>query len=228
MYFFIDESGLDDKSKILVIGLVILDNPAVIRTKIELLKDDILHDPILRTIPNIKNKLKKEGFHYCEDHVEVKNQFIEHISSLSFQAYMCFAEKNNVKKSEYKELYKKLFGRLLFDRIRANRHENIHIVFERTIEKEKNIVILINGVVDDINKSHRKKVSSSPIITCSGKEEPVLSIADYVCGIFKDHYENPLKSGNIERRNFDKIRGRVRVIHNFLTDEFYTRKNLFP
>ena len=59
MYFFIDESGLDDKSKILVIGLVILDNPIVIKTKIELLKDDILHDPILRTIPNVKNKLKK-------------------------------------------------------------------------------------------------------------------------------------------------------------------------
>lgn len=228
MYFLVDESGFDEKSKALIVALLILDELDSIRMGIERLKEEILHDPNLKTIPALKTKLEKEGFHYCEDHVEVRNLFIELIPRLGFQAYICFAEKRSGDERNYREWYKNLFGRLLFDRIRDNWHENIHIIYEKNTEKEQNIIDLIKRVIVDINKSHKKKVSSAPKIICSGKTEPSLSLVDYVCGIFKGHYENLDKSGNLERRNFDRIRGKVRVIHNFLTDEFYTRKNLFP
>jgi len=53
MYFFIDESGVDDKSKIFLVGLVILDNPDITRNSINALKEDILHDPFLAEIHTV-------------------------------------------------------------------------------------------------------------------------------------------------------------------------------
>lgn len=228
MYFFIDESGFDNESKIIILGLVILNDPVRAREKIRELIENILHDPILRTIPNAENKLRKGGLHYSEDSYEIRNKYIGFMSELTFQAYICFVEKKEIKEIDYKEWYKKLIGRLLFDRIRDYRHEKIHIFIEKTDRKEqKNVLAVVNRVVDNINKSHRIKVSSKPVIEFSSKGEPCISLVDYVCGIFKDHYENLHLEGSRQKRNFNRIRGKIRLIHDFLTNVFYSRKNPF-
>lgn len=227
MYFFIDESGFDEKSIIFLVGLVILDKPDIVINKITKLKEDILHDPILVKIRTVK-QLKSRGFHYCEDHFEVRNKLIDLMSTLTFQAYICFVEKNKLKDRERQETYRQLIRKLLYDRVRGNMEVKIHICLEKTIEKEQNIVEIIKDVVKDIIKRGKKPISHFPEVTFSGKEEACLSVVDYVCGIFRSHYENLYKEDNFERRNFDRIRWKIRVIHNLLSDEFYTRRNPFP
>ncbi len=227
MHFFIDESGFDDESNILLVGLVIIDNPDITRDSINALKEDILHDPFLGEIPTI-GELKSIGFHYSGDHFEVKNKFIDLISCLIFLSYICFVPKNELNKSDFKSLYKDLIRKILFDRIRDFKDTKLHICFEHNYLKKQIMSDIISNIIDDINKKDKNIITLTPTITYSGKEEACLSLVDYVCGIFRAHYENIGKKDNVERRNFDRVRKKIRVIHNLFTDVFYTRHNPFP
>ena len=129
----------------------------------------------------------------------------------------------------YKKWYRELIRKLLFDRIRDHKDRQLHFIFEQNdIETKKGVSIIIRSIIDNINKKDKVKLIAQPSINFSDKSDDCLSLSDYVCGIFKAHYENLSKSNNMERRNFERIRGKIRVIHNLLTDEFYTRRNPFP
>jgi hypothetical protein len=229
IYYFIDESGLDKETKILLVGLVILDNPQIIRDRIEELRQDILHDPNMRTIPSVIKSLKRIGFHYSEDSLDVRRLFIDFLSMQTFQAYISFVNKDKLDNHQcnLKNLHKRLIQKVLFDRIMDHKSKTIHISIEKPYRETISITELINDVVTGINK--RAKVDiTPPVIKYPGKEETCLSLSDYVCGVFKAHYLKLGDTDNFEKRDFRRIGGKIRVIHDYVNDIFYTRKNPFP
>jgi len=229
IYYFIDESGVDKESKIFVVGLVILDDPQIIRNRIEELRADILHDPILVTIPSVTESLNRIGFHYSEDCLEVKRLFIDFLSMQTFQAYISFVDKDTLNNHQHnlKDLHKRLIQKVLFDRIIDHKNKKIYICIEKPFKETILITELINNAVSEIKK--RTKVDiTPPVIKYLGKEESCLSLADYVCGVFKHHYLKLKDINNFEKRDFKKIEGKIRVIHDYMNDIFYTRNNPFP
>lgn len=231
MYFFIDESGFG-RDGISLLSCVATDDPGSLRTNIQKLKEDILHDPRLA---GILGNFSADGFHYADNHYEIRNRFIELLSRLTFEAYICFIESGEG--VHRNELYDRMFGRLLYERLRGNRDKPLTVCFEqhdsrqkKRLNELKQIVFRIYGSVNQFQ--HMSDVSAPQVIT-AGKDEQCLSIADYTCSIFKKYYEKMClgkKKGEepLEKRNFDDLRGKIRLIHDLNIDVFYSRRNPFP
>lgn len=234
VFMFVDETGKDQKSTILAVACIITDNPAYLRDGLENLRQIILRDPVLKTIRSVTESLSKHGFYYCEDHLEVKPKIIELIRQLPFEAYICYQDKeSNFDPSKGYGWYDQLFGRLMFERLRANKDAVIRICFEqldnRIEHRRKEIEDIVERLVTEIQLRDKVKFADPPQVRSAGKEEPCLVVADYVAAIFKDHVANGTgKPDSWQARNFERIRSKVRVIHNYTTDEFFHRNNPFP
>lgn len=234
VFMFVDETGTDTESKILAVVCIITDNPDYLTNELEKLKKSILRDPVLKSIRSVTESLSKHGFHYCEDHLEVKPKIIELIRQLPFEAYICYQDKeSNFDPSKGYGWYDKLFGRLMFERLRANKNADIRICFEqhdnRIEHRRKEIEDIVERLVNEIRLRDRAKFAITPQVRSAGKDEACLAVADYVAAIFKDHVANGTgKPDSWQARNFNRIRSKVRVIHNYTTDEFFHRKNPFP
>jgi hypothetical protein len=233
IFMFIDESGCDPKSNILVIACIITTNPDGLRRDLNHLKESILRDPSFRNLPSVQQSLAEKGFHYCEDHQEVKSKIIDLIMKLSFEAYIIYKKKDtDFDPSAGYGWYDQLFGRLMFERLRANSKAVIQLCFEQhdnRVEYRRNeigdIVTRLTGEIRQ--RDGEEQFLVVPEVISGGKNEPCLAVADYVAAIFRD-YEGTRQSGSWQARNFQRIRPKIRVIHNFSTDEFFTRQNPFP
>jgi hypothetical protein len=234
VFMFVDETGTDQDSTLLAVACIITNNPDYLRNEIEKLTKSLLRDPFLKNVPSVQKSLSKYGFHYCEDHLEVKPKVIELISQLPFQAYICYQEKeSNFDPSKGYDWYDRLFGRLMFDRLRANKDAVIRIYFEqhdnRVEHRRKEIEGIVERLVREIRLRDGVEFAVIPQVKSTGKEELCLVVADYVAAIFKDHAENGIsKPSTWQARNFERIRSKVRVIHNYTTDDFFTRNHPFP
>ncbi|MGA9381374.1 MAG: DUF3800 domain-containing protein [Phormidium sp.] len=240
-HFFVDETGTDQNSKILAIACILTNDPPFLRRKLEELKQRLLKEPRYKDIPSVPN-LRSKGFHYCEDHREVKSEFIELISKLPFEAYICYErKKSDFCANDGIEWYNRLFCKLMHDRLRKHKNFKVSICFEQhnnSVEKRRNeLENNIKRLVQEIESKDGCKFISLPTVESAGKEEPCLSIADYIAAIFKDYeeaisaedqdlprYKNP---ATWQARNFTMISPKVRVIHNYGTGDFYDRRNPF-
>lgn len=234
VFMFVDETGTDQDSMILAIACIITNNPTYLRSELEKLRKSILRDPFLKSAPGIQKSLSKKGFHYCEDHLEVKLKVINIIRQLPFEAYICYQDKDiNFDPSTGYGWYDKLFGRLMFERLRANKNAAIRIYFEqhdnRIEHRRKEIECIVERLVSEIRLRDRAEFAVIPEVNSAGKDELCLVLADYVAAIFKEHAKNGIsKPSSSQARNFERIRSKVRLIHNYTTDEFYTSKHPFP
>lgn len=234
VFMFVDETGTDQDSTILAIACIITNEPEYLRSELEKLRKSILRDHVLKSVPGIQKSLSKKGFHYCEDHLEVKFKVIDIIRQLPFTAYICYQDKDlNFDPSAGYGWYDKLFGRLMFERLRANKNADIRIYFEqhdnRIEHRRKEIEDIVERLVSEIRLRDRVEFAFIPKVNSAGKDELCLVLADYVAAIFKDHAKNGInKPSSSQARNFERIRFKVRVIHNYTTDEFFTRKHPFP
>ncbi|MEH2303385.1 MAG: hypothetical protein V7K88_31555 [Nostoc sp.] len=234
-FMFVDETGTDEKSNLLAIACVTTHDPDYLRSKLETLKNDILSDPIRSRIPSVQESLSKKGFHYCEDDItDVKAHVINLISLLPFKAYICYQEKeSDFNPSQGYDWYDRLFGRVMFERLRANRDVPIHICFEqhdnRIGNRHDQLEAIVNQRVEEIKLRDKVKFGEHPKVISAGKDEPWLVLADYVAAIFKDYVASGVnKSTSWQARNFERIRSKVRCIHRYGTNEFFTRKHPFP
>lgn len=239
-HFFVDETGSDQKSQILAIASILTNDPPFLRNKLEQLKQRLFKEPRYKNIPSVQN-LRLKGFHYCEDHREVQSEFIELISKLPFEAYICYERKKpDFCANDGIEWYNRLFGKLMHDRLRKHKNFKVSICFEQhdnsVVKRRDEIEKYIKQLVKEIESKDSCKFVSLPTVESAGKEEPCLSIADYIAAIFKDYeevisVEEMARCNNLatwQGRNFATIRPKVRVIHNYGTGEFFTRQNPFP
>lgn len=232
IFIFVDETGTDQDSPILAVACIITHEPSYLRDELKKLKDSIFRDPDFQSVPSVKS-LSKKGFHYCEDHFEVKPKVIEVIRRLPFQAYICYQKKErDFDSSKGYGWYDRLFGRLMFERLRANKTARIKIYFEqhdnRIEPRQKEIEDIVIELTNQIQVKDGVIFTDIPQVFSASKEEFCLAVADYVAAIFKDHAVNGI--GNIsswQARNFERIRPKIRVIHDYTTDIFYSRKNPF-
>lgn len=232
LFMFVDESGSNPESKILVLACIITTNPDGLRRELNKLKEDTLRDPSFKNLPSVNTSLATKGFHYCEDHQEIKPKIIDLIMRLSFEAYIIYKEKDtDFAPSAGYGWYDQLFGRLMFERLRANAEAVIRLYFEqhdnRISRRRDEIREIIERLIDKIRaRDGEEKFPIIPEVISADKNEPCLAVADYVAAIFRD-YEGNRQPESWQARNFQRIRPKIRVIHNFSTDEFFTRQNLF-
>jgi len=240
-YFFLDETGTDKDSKILAVACILTDHPQYLRKKVEELKQRMFKEKRFKDIPSVQD-LRERGFHYCEDHQDVKNEFIELISEMPFESYICYEHKKSDHcHNDSFEWYDKLFCKLMHDRLRKHRESIINICFEQhhnSVEnRRQELGNLINQLIKEIKCKDNREFLSLPMVKSAGKGELCLSVVDYVAAIFKDYEYSLCQDRKVDRldnlaswqsRNFAMIRPKLRVIHDYGTGEFFTRWNPFP
>lgn len=241
IFMFIDETGIDQESKILAIACVITNEPGYLRSSLENLKHRLIKEKRFKDIPSVKN-LENKSFHYCEDHQDVRPEVIDLIATLPFEAYICYKRKRyDFHPSDGFDWYDQLFGKLMYDRLRQHKKSTINIFFEQhgssLKTREQELESILERLIQDIRLNDAIDFPTLPVVTSAGKEEPCLAVADYVAAVFKDYEDAAMRvqeSENLKNliswqaRHFSMLRPKVRVIHNYGTGEFFTRHNPFP
>jgi len=237
---YIDETGVDENSTILAIACIITREPSLCEKRLDSLKLDLLKDKRFRDIPSIGN-LKTKGFHYCEDHQDVIPEVIRLIAELPFDAYIYYIhKKSNFSPSDGFDWYDQLFGKLMHNRLQKYRKSSIRITFEQHgksfTDREQQLKSIVERLISEIKLKDVEGFSGSTVVKSAGKEESCLALADYVAAVFKNYEELLKKQGSKlqsnstswQARHFSMLSPKIRVIHNFETDEFFTRNNPFP
>ena len=232
---FISEAGFNGEKpdNLALVGCVVAEDAELIRQRVEEMRQDLLHDPYIRLIPDVVNRLQTGEFNYSQDDPNVRVKFIETLSSLIFEAYVCYAEKGSFTSQTGQDAYECLFGRLMFERLRANKARRINIwlsqLHQPHIENRQEIV---NSHVQAITNIDNRGFQEQPTVELTNGPEYGLAVAHYSCVIVQKYLEIVQKhleaTGTSERLDFERIRNKVRVVHNFTTKEFFTRNNPLP
>ena len=239
---FVSEAGFNGEKpdSLALVGCVVAEDAELIRQRIEEMRQDLLHDPYIRLIPDVVDKLQTGEFNYSRDDPNVRVKFIETLSSSIFEAYVCYAKKGSITSQTGQDVYECLFGRLMFERLRANKARRINIwlsqLHQPHIENRRKIV---SSCVQSIINSDGRGFREQPTVELTSGPEDGLAVAHYSCVIVQKYLKylettgtqerlGFERIGTQERLGFERIRNKVRVVHNFTTNEFFTRKNPLP
>ncbi|PJZ23948.1 hypothetical protein CH352_00825 [Leptospira hartskeerlii] len=222
---FIDESFERIKSKGIGIKLLcatiidsnyVNDYSSLITGNIQ----DILHNPYLKRL-NIKS-LKSKGFHFCNDHREIKNIYIEIIEQLNFDCFITFAYGEFIleKDKQYEILFYYLMKIILY----KYNIEDVIIESGGDID-EKIATEIIRKITQP--KSFQVKNKHLTNIKMDTKLNPLLSVSDYMLGILRELITYGANN-NVQCRDYLRIINKLRWVYDLTNKEFYDRSNLFP
>lgn len=205
IYVYIDESSYNKTSYIYGAIAVAEENVSNYKNQISALRYDLLNDPLYRQFINQEHLVK--SFHYTQDHRDVKNRFQQLLSQLSFESFLF------VTHSITNELMKESrIAYLIFlnDFLSQRYHDRISYIWE----KDESL-----GLIDwpkDIIIEEKYK-----------QDDDILSISDYVIGIFRKlyakEYKETEKAGCV--RDYEYIRNKIRFVKDTMINKPFTRRN---
>ena len=191
--------------------------------KLNNLKEDIITD-----FRNGLNQKQRENiFHYCEDNTYVKEKYQAILRTLNFEAFIIFiqGDSSNMKKRKYQESYYKIFNSMMYKILRRFKRNHNYIYPEENskISKEKLIYNL-------------SKIKGLPKfkLEIATKNEILLSIPDYILGIFRDCIKKDLTENIAKLKDGQKIKedtklneilDKIRLVVDLSNNKYYARQN---
>lgn len=231
VHLFLDETGFDPRSTFAAFACAVVEDATAVADEIVRLREKLLRDPFLAEHRSALPDLRRRGFHYASNHRDVRHEFIELLIQLPFQAYVCFVEKPSP--FDRRSWLDRLLGRLLFERLRAHRACAIDICFEQTDSRLARRVREVTAIVETcvaVASRDRGGLPGPVHVRSAGKEEPCLSVADYVCGVVRTYLEKGGEGASVTypAKDLARLRPKIRVVHDYLRGVFYTRRNPLP
>ena len=110
-----------------VLVCTVIEDPDAVRKAIGLARDRVIKSPVLDLAPDTENRLRETGFTYVADDPDIRIRFLESIYAVTYEAYSCAAEKTYFEDASEEDVFRELFGRLLYDRIKKYRTRTITI-----------------------------------------------------------------------------------------------------
>lgn len=219
-------AGVSPGSAVALITCIALENPSEVREAIARLRDDFLHDPyVRRVIPSLED-LRKQGRDYQDDDPEVRGLVIDRLSTLPFEGYACFADRKFFESLDDRSIRAKLFGRLFYERLRAYRERQIVI----NVSAENDLAILEAQLLVEVSLREIREQSGivfkrAPVVATEESTDGCHTVGSYVSAITLKKLESPDLLG---ARAFEKIRSKMRLIHDLANDIFYSRERELP
>jgi TIR domain len=219
-------AGVSPGSAVALITCIALENPSEVREAITRLRDDFLHDPyVRRVIPSLED-LRKQGRDYQEDDPEVRGLVIDRLSTLPFEGYACFADRKFFESLDNRSIRAKLFGRLFYERLRAYRERQIVI----NVSAESDLAILEAQLLVEVSLREIREQSGivfkrAPVVATEESTDGCHTVGSYVSAITLKKLESP---DSLDARAFEKIRSKMRLIHDLANDIFYSRERQLP
>jgi hypothetical protein len=213
-------------SSVMLGTCIALEDPSGVRASIARLRDDFLHDSYIRSIISSFEELRRQGQNYRTDDPEIRSRITDRVATLLFEGYACFADRSFFGSLDDGRIREILFGRLLYERLRAYRYKRILInVSEDSASSIEDTQELVQALLRDIHEREGILLDHSPAIARVMPGDACTTIGSYVSAITLKKLESPDSSG---ARAFEKIRNKMRLIHDLATDTFYSRDRQLP
>jgi hypothetical protein len=227
VFHYTDETDIKINNKhYMALSVISILNEDVRQNNIEKLK--ILKEEIITDFRNGLNQKQRENiFHYCEDNTYVKEKYQATLRTLDFEAFIIFiqGDSSNMKKREYQKSYYKIFDLMIYNVLRRFKRNHNYIY------PEENSKISKDKLIDNLSKIQGITKFKLEIAT---KNEILLSIPDYILGIFRDCIKKDLTE-NIARlkdgqrikedTKLDEILDKIRLAINLSESKYYARVN---
>lgn len=227
LYFYIDESGLlrDVKERFFLISCVATDVPEQIEDTLNQLQQNICDNPYY--LP-IRDKFRDQGFHAVSNHPDIRTEMYKIIPYMNMRVYTIvldkFSDFYKDVSSRYNfdiDFYAFLIKQLLRDRVKSEKDNHIHFIFEEyggTIAHHKNrmedvIGTLISEVGDGVEY----------VVEVCSKDNIILSVVDYVNYILYQLLNQPGK-GTRMMDNFKLVEPKIASLHLLHTQAYYGRR----
>ena len=227
LYFYIDESGLlrDVKERFFLISCVATDVPEQIEDTLNQLQQNICDNPYY--LP-IRDKFRDQGFHAVSNHPDIRTEMYKIIPYMNMRVYTIvldkFSDFYKDVSSRYNfdiDFYAFLIKQLLRDRVKSEKDNHIHFIFEEyggTIAHHKNrmedvIGTLISEVGDGVEY----------VVEVCSKDNIILSVVDYVNYILYQLLNQPGK-GTRMMDNFKLVEPKIASLHLLHTKVHYGRR----
>ncbi len=187
------------------------------------LKEDILMD----TRNGLNDKQKENIFHYCDDNTFVKEKYQSVLRTLQFEAFVIYTKGNsaNMKKREYQLSYYKIFDSIMYKVLSRFKKNNNFIYPE---ENSKISAPKLRRTLSNMRGLPKFKLEIAT------KNEILLSIPDYILGIFRDCIKKDLtpnikklKDGQTlnEDNKLNEILDKIRLVVDLDNKAYYARQN---
>jgi RNA-directed DNA polymerase len=219
---FFDESEIDSKDgKVLALGCVAVEDVDTVRQATEQLLRRYEADPFF---VGRKKILAKKGLHFTDLTEEVRQDYIKVITNLPIRAFISYDLLSNY--PDYKSAFTMLLYSLLEDRFVYYDRADLQLVYEQN-------PTVSNDAVKDVTlltyyglkiRSSRRPLSMPKVVTGKKREEPCLSVVDFLLGVFGDYVADPNER---QQGSFERLRDQYRLIIAIPTGEFFTSKMPF-
>ena len=138
------------------------------------------------------------------------------------------------KKSGKVDLILELLKSLVYPRLQENHYQDIHIVYEQFDEgsskSKKAIIDLVKTLQNNVSMEQLNHIEHVDV-SFADKNELCLSIPDYIAGVVRDFISvreaADYKEGSLKERNYHRISGKIRLMHDYTRGKYYSRKNSF-
>lgn len=216
---YFDESGFDAKSPLSLVGGVAFSR-SDISDEISARLEDVIHHPHLSSTMSV-DSLAKQGFHYKNDSMDVRNHFIDLISQIDYRAYIAFTKKTDLDTSLM------MYAQILLPALLYYRDfENIILRFEENQQMNKLYPALVDDATQKINRQKGSKVN--PEVEIVSKSDRALGVIDYLLALQREHIlalNEEARAGDYRTRLYRRVLPNIAIELDFDTQTFSNRRN---
>lgn len=228
VYHYIDESDItfnDNSNHYLALTVVSIHDQKLKeenKKSLESLKYEVSSD--LKN--GLSSKARTKLFHYAEDNISVREKYFSLLRKLPLESFIIFIKsERHMKKEAYKESYYKIFNVIMQNVLKRNKTDINYICIEQNSKISKTKI--------EENLLSLKTLPKFNIEVLA-KEEILLSLPDYILGVFRDCMKKDL-SGSIsklkpeqtlkEENKLNEIIDKIRLVIDLDKSKYYSRQN---
>ncbi|MBU0505074.1 MAG: DUF3800 domain-containing protein [bacterium] len=232
-HYFVDETGdltifnkrgkniIGDEgcSKYFILGTALISDPHSVRKQIELLKDKIINDDYLKSIPSVLKKTEK-AFHAKDDCAEVRMEIFKLFKGFDVKIYAIVRRKDFIcewvkKQNQYDidwrysgdKLYDACVKRLFKDRLHLS--EKAYVTFARRGKSARNKTLKaeLEKAQQNFQKTYKKETVTDITVSSNyPSHDSCLQVIDYYLWALQRLYERH------DQRYFDFVKDKFRRI----------------
>lgn len=222
--FLLGTAGMEAKAHLGVATCVVVEDDATFIARLDTARRVMLQDPSFRGAPDIRAVLSGGRLPFDSADPVMKMRLLSLLAELTFEAYVCYGDKAGLARKSKGDVAEVLIGRLLFERVQARRNENIHLVLDPSLANwNQRVGSVLGGIVQQLSQGKRRDTIMTPTVQ-ETPNRPRNGIADYVSWIVERRLAEP-SSG--DARGFDQLHPKIRVMHDYVNDVFYTSQHPF-
>jgi len=208
VWVYLDESGTHAGAMTLLVGAIATANRGGLEQQVIEAYEEVLANPSHWSDEAKRTRFAAQGFHHAEDNESVRAYFADRMQSMNFRAHIAYWRGVPAKDSldgliaMYSSMLKGVVGRYATS--------PLNFVFEQ----EERLNGLFASLVEDASSgSQRDPLAGAPVAYVGTKQDPALSVVDYILALAAHQFDDQTKP--FQRQRFAVLAGHVARMYDY-------------